>query len=66
MSTMVKEVVNHGGLVDFLYLGVKLGIYPALIFLGVGAMTDFTPLIANPKSLLMGAGTQLGVFIAFF
>lgn len=66
MSTMIKEVVNHGGLVDFLYLGVKLGIYPALIFLGVGAMTDFTPLIANPKSLLMGAGAQIGVFIAFF
>ena len=66
MSTMIKEVVNHGGLVDILYLGVKLGIYPSLIFLGVGAMTDFSPLIANPKSLLMGAGAQLGVFVAFF
>ena len=65
MSHMIKEVVNHGGLVDILYLGVKLGIYPSLIFLGVGAMTDFTPLIANPKSLLMGAGAQLGVFVAF-
>ena len=66
MSTMIKEVINHGGLVDFLYLGVKLGIYPSLIFLGVGAMTDFTPLIANPKSLFMGAGAQFGVFVAFF
>ena len=66
MSTMIKEVINHGGLVDILYLGVKLGIYPSLIFMGVGAMTDFSPLIANPKSLLMGAGAQLGVFVAFF
>ena len=65
MFTMIKEVVNHGGLIDILYLGVKLGIYPSLIFLGVGAMTDFTPLIANPKSLLMGAGAQFGVFAAF-
>ena len=65
MLTMVKEVINHGGLIDILYLGVKLGIYPSLIFLGVGAMTDFTPLIANPKSLFMGAGAQLGVFVAF-
>ena len=66
MSTVIKEVVNNGGLVDVLYLGVKLGVYPSLIFLGVGAMTDFSPLIANPKSLLMGAGAQLGVFAAFF
>ena len=66
MTTMIKEVVNNGGLVDILYLGVKLGIYPSLIFMGVGAMTDFSPLIANPKSLLMGAGAQLGVFAAFF
>ena len=66
LSRMISEVVNHGGLIDFLYLGVKLGIYPALIFMGVGAMTDFTPLIANPKSLFMGAGSQLGVFFAFF
>ncbi|MBE6537254.1 MAG: sodium ion-translocating decarboxylase subunit beta [Ruminococcaceae bacterium] len=66
MSTMIKEVINHGGLVDILYLGVKLGIYPSIIFMGVGAMTDFSPLIANPKSLLMGAGSQLGVFVAFF
>jgi len=66
MTHMIGEVINHGGLIDILYLGVKLGVYPSLIFLGVGAMTDFTPLIANPKSLLMGAGAQLGVFIAFF
>ena len=66
MSTMIKEVINNGGLVDILYLGVKLGVYPSLIFLGVGAMTDFSPLIANPKSLLMGAGAQFGVFAAFF
>ncbi len=65
MSTVIKEVINNGGLLDFLYLGVKLGIYPSLIFLGVGAMTDFSALIANPKSLFMGAGAQLGVFVAF-
>ncbi|MBR5745674.1 MAG: sodium ion-translocating decarboxylase subunit beta [Clostridia bacterium] len=59
-------LAENGGLVDFLYLGVKLGIYPPLIFLGVGAMTDFKPLIANPKSLLLGAAAQLGVFAAFF
>ncbi len=53
------------GLVDILYLGVKLGIYPCLIFMGVGAMTDFGPLIANPKSLLLGAAAQLGIFITF-
>ena len=53
------------GLIDILYLGVKLGIYPCLIFLGVGAMTDFAPLIANPKSLLLGAAAQLGIFLAF-
>ncbi len=57
---------NGAGLIDYLYLGVKLGIYPPLIFLGVGAMTDFKPLIANPKSLLLGAAAQLGVFVAFF
>ena len=66
MSTIIKEVINNGGLVDILYLGVKLGIYPSLIFMGVGAMTDFSPLISNPKSLLMGAGAQFGVFAAFF
>ncbi|MCH5278977.1 MAG: sodium ion-translocating decarboxylase subunit beta [Christensenellaceae bacterium] len=56
---------HSGGLIDYLYLGVKLGIYPSLIFLGVGAMTDFGPLIANPKSLLLGAAAQLGIFVAF-
>ena len=66
MVRIIQEVINNGGLLDILYLGVKLGIYPSLIFMGVGAMTDFTPLIANPKSLLMGAGAQLGVFAAFF
>ncbi len=59
------RILAEGSLIDFLYLGVKLGIYPSLIFMGVGAMTDFTALIANPKSLLMGAGAQLGVFVAF-
>ena len=53
------------GLLDLLYLGVKLGIYPPLIFLGVGAMTDFGPLIANPRSFLLGAAAQLGIFVAF-
>jgi oxaloacetate decarboxylase beta subunit len=66
MTHVINEVINEGGLVDILYLGVKLGVYPSLIFMGVGAMTDFSPLIANPKSLLMGAGAQLGVFAAFF
>ncbi|MFI3206106.1 MAG: sodium ion-translocating decarboxylase subunit beta [Clostridia bacterium] len=53
------------GLIDYLYLGVKLGIYPSLIFMGVGAMTDFGPLIANPKSLLLGAAAQVGIFVTF-
>ncbi|MBQ1955909.1 MAG: sodium ion-translocating decarboxylase subunit beta [Clostridia bacterium] len=60
------RVLKEGGLLDLLYLGVKLGIYPPLIFMGVGAMTDFSPLIANPKSLLLGAAAQVGVFVAFF
>ena len=59
------EVLRHGGLLDLLYIGVKTGIYPCLIFIGIGAMTDFTPLISNPKSLLIGAGAQLGVFAAY-
>ncbi len=59
-------IMAHGGLLDILYIGVKAGIYPSLIFMGVGAMTDFGPLIANPKSLLLGAAAQLGVFLAFF
>ena len=58
-------IIKNGGLIDYLYMGVKLGIYPSLIFLGIGAMTDFSPLIANPKSLLMGAGAQFGVFAAY-
>ena len=53
------------GLLDVLYLGVKLGVYPCLIFMGVGAMTDFGPLIANPKSLLLGAAAQLGIFVTY-
>ncbi len=60
------EVLKHGGLLDILYLGVKLGVYPPLIFLGIGTMTDFGPLIANPKSFLLGAAAQLGIFGAFF
>ena len=62
---LAGEVLKHGGLLDILYLGVKLGIYPPLIFLGVGAMTDFGPLIANPKSFLLGAAAQFGIFAAF-
>ena len=61
----IQYIVENGSLLDFLYLGVKLGIYPSLIFLGVGAMTDFSALIANPKSLLLGAAAQFGVFAAF-
>ena len=57
--------VNQAGLLDYLYLGVKLGIYPCLIFVGVGAMTDFGPLIANPKSFLLGAAAQVGIFVTF-
>ncbi len=61
------EALGSGGagLLDYLYLGVKLGIYPCLIFIGVGAMTDFGPLIANPKSLLLGAAAQIGIFATF-
>ena len=58
-------VLSHGGLLDFFYIGVKTSIYPCLIFMGVGAMTDFGPLLSNPKSLLLGAAAQLGVFVAF-
>ena len=60
------DVLQHGGLIDILYIGVKTGVYPCLIFIGVGAMTDFGPLIANPKSLLLGAAAQLGIYVAFF
>ena len=59
-------ILAHGGLIDILYIGVKAGIYPCLIFIGIGAMTDFGPLISNPKSLLLGAAAQFGVFFAFF
>ena len=59
------HIMSSCGLLDFFYIGVKAGIYPSLIFMGVGAMTDFGPLIANPKSLIMGASAQLGVFAAF-
>jgi oxaloacetate decarboxylase beta subunit len=58
-------ILKHGGLLDVLYIGVKAGVYPCLIFIGVGAMTDFGPLIANPKSLLLGAAAQLGIFATF-
>ncbi len=61
----VQMAINKGGFLDLLYMGVKLGIYPCIIFIGIGAMTDFTPLIANPKYFLIGAGAQLGVFVAF-
>ena len=59
-------ILRDGGLLDFFYIGVKTSIYPCLIFIGVGAMTDFGPLLSNPKSLLLGAAAQLGVFLAFF
>ena len=70
VSEAVLSAVSVGqsvsvGLVDILYLGIKLGIYPCLIFLGVGAMTDFGPLIANPKSLLLGAAAQVGIFLTY-
>ena len=58
-------ILREGGLLDFFYIGVKTSIYPCLIFMGVGAMTDFGPLLSNPKSLLLGAAAQLGVFVAF-
>lgn len=61
----LTDIIHDGGLLDILYIGVKAGIYPSLIFMGVGAMTDFGPLIANPKSLLLGAAAQLGIFAAF-
>ena len=59
-------ILANGGLLDFFYIGVKTSIYPCLIFLGVGAMTDFGPMLSNPKSLLLGAAAQMGVFAAFF
>ena len=66
-SSFVKYGGHYfGGLLGYLYLGVKTGIYPCLIFLGIGATTDFGPLIANPKSMLLGAAAQIGIFITFF
>ena len=59
-------IMSHGGLIDIFYIGVKTSLYPCLIFMGVGAMTDFGPLLSNPKSLLLGAAAQMGVFVAFF
>ena len=59
------EVAHSGGLLYYLYLGVKLGIYPPLIFLGIGAMSDFGPLLANPKSFILGAAAQIGIFFTF-
>ena len=60
------DIIHHGGLLDILYIGVKAGLYPCLIFMGIGAMTDFGPLIANPISLLLGAAAQLGIFMTYF
>ena len=60
------EVLQTGGLIDILYIGVKTSVYPCLIFLGVGAMTDFEPLLSNPKSLILGAAAQFGIYVAFF
>ena len=60
------HILSNAGLLDIFYIGVKAGLYPSLIFMGVGAMTDFGPMISNPKSLLLGAAVQLGVFVAFF
>lgn len=62
---LVSQTTENGGLLYYLYQGVKLGIYPPLIFMGVGAMTDFGPLIANPKSVLLGAAAQFGIFFTF-
>lgn len=64
-GVLVPETKQVGGLLYYLYQGVKLGIYPPLIFLGVGAMTDFGPLIANPRSILLGAAAQFGIFFTF-
>ena len=64
-TVTITQIFHEGGLLDILYIGVKSGLYPSLIFLGVGAMTDFGPLLANPKSLLLGAAAQFGVMGAF-
>ncbi len=60
------HILANGGLLDILYIGVKSCVYPCLIFIGIGAMTDFGPLIANPKSLLLGAAAQIGIFVTYF
>ena len=59
------HIMSNAGLLDFFYIGVKAGIYPSLIFMGVGAMTDFGPLLSNPVSLILGAAAQLGIYVAF-
>lgn len=61
----IRMVLDKGGFLDLIYMGVKLGIFPCLVFIGIGAMTDFSPLIASPSNLLIGGGAQLGVFAAF-
>lgn len=60
------DVLRNGGLLDILYIGIKVGLFPPLIFMGIGAMTDFGPLIANPKSFILGASAQFGIFSAYF
>lgn len=60
------DVLRNGGLLDILYIGIKVGLFPPLIFMGIGAMTDFGPLIANPKSFMLGASAQFGIFLAYF
>ncbi|MCD8350485.1 MAG: sodium ion-translocating decarboxylase subunit beta [Planctomycetaceae bacterium] len=64
-SVDYMNILHHGGLLDILYIGVKLGIYPCLIFMGVGAMTDFGPMMARPSSMILGAAAQVGVYCAF-
>ncbi|MCD8036751.1 MAG: sodium ion-translocating decarboxylase subunit beta [Clostridiales bacterium] len=64
-SIAFTDIIHHGGLLDILYIGVKSSLYPCLIFIGVGAMTDFGPLIANPISLLLGAAAQIGIFMTY-
>ena len=62
----LTDIIHDGGLLDILYIGVKSGVYPSLIFMGVGAMTDFGPLIANPKTAILGGAAQFGVFFTLF
>ncbi|HPM02419.1 MAG TPA: sodium ion-translocating decarboxylase subunit beta, partial [Candidatus Cloacimonadota bacterium] len=65
VSAMMQGVYNQGSVMQYLYFGVLKGIYPPLIFLGIGAMTDFSTLIANPKLILLGAAAQFGIFATF-